>query len=215
MHYVLRVHRKADGDECIAFDGQGQERRVQLRVEGESVRAIAVEACRQGRSGYPIHVYYGLPKGDKLDRVTRQLTELGATRLVLIETERSVVRWPASKQQKKLDRLQRIVTEAARQSGRCDTMKIEGPISIQTASERMQGTTTIVFDPTGEMPCPPLPSDTLVNLVIGPEGGFAPQELVAFSDAGGRTVHLGPLVLRTETAAPAAFALTLSRLGHW
>ena len=173
-HYVLRVHRRVSGDECIAFDEKGQERAVVLQVEDESVHVEAIGPVQLGRSGYPIRMVYGLPKGDKLDRVTRQLTELGCTSLVLVNTERAVVRWPDARREKKLQRLERIVTEAARQSGRCDTMSVHGPLSLSDALERCAGDRFLVLDPTGQAPCPTLNSDTSVSLFVGPEGGFTP-----------------------------------------
>ena len=80
VHYLRRVRRCQEGDLLVAFDGLGHEIDAQLALMDGTWVITALGPPRVGQTGAPISVYYGLPKGEKLDRVTRQLTELGVQR---------------------------------------------------------------------------------------------------------------------------------------
>ena len=214
VHYLTRVHRLAENASVVAFDGTGLECGARLIERNGTWWLEATEGPREGRQGTEVTLWYGLPKGDKLERVTRQLTELGVGGLTLISCQRSVVRLAPKRAEKRIARLNRIADEAARQSGRADTLNICGPKTIADALESNALDTLIVFDPTGNQRLDEIDLDGTVGVVIGPEGGFTAQEIEAFKDAGAHCVRLGHLILRTETAAPVAAALVLHRLGY-
>ena len=214
MHYLTRVHRLAENATVIAFDGTGLECEARLFKQDGHWLLEATESPREGLQGTEVTVWYGLPKGDKLERVTRQLTELGVGGLILISCQRSVVRLEPKRAEKRIARLTRIAEEATRQSGRADSLTIHGPQTIAEALKSNALDTLIVFDPTGNQQLDELELHGTIGAVVGPEGGFTADELDALNDAGAHCVRLGHLVLRTETAAPVAAALVLHRLGH-
>lgn len=214
-HYLVRVRRLGAGDAIRLFDGAGREvdARLEAPVDGGPWRAIRVGEVQLGRRAAPLTLVYGLPKGDKLDRVTRQITELGAARLILLDCARSVVRLTGPRAEKRRERLARVGAEAARQCARADALTIEGPLDLAAALDATADHTRWVLHPEAggalaEAPCtPPL------ALFVGPEGGFAPAEVEALAAAGAHPIGLDCPVLRTETAAPVAVALALYRMG--
>lgn len=218
-HYVLRVHRLAVGDGLTLFDpvagveaeaelvgiatagrrGQGA-RRVQVRIG--ALRPPTVRAER------PVTLVQGMAKGDKLDAIVRDATELGATEIVVAACERSVRRSGRSDPTR---RWRRIAVEAARQCGRGELPAIAGPEPLPQALRgrpcSVTGALGLCLHPAGDEPLGPAlrTADPLRPLVVlvGPEGGFTAQELALAGDEGYRIVRLGPFVLRTETVCAA------------
>src|SRR5262249_20907554 len=150
------------------------------------------------------------------DAVVRDATELGATRIFAVETARTVLRLEG-KAEARAERWRRVAVEAARQAGRGDVPRIEGPASLSTALAA-----TASFAPTALKLClwedatrplgPVLrgaePTAPVVAL-IGPEGGLERAEVDEASEAGFLAVSLGPLKLRTETVAAALLGALL------
>lgn len=219
-HYLVRVRRLVPGDAVRVFDGAGHEADARLEPADPAAtgpddawalrRAGPVEV---GVRAAPVTLVYGLPKGDKLDRVARQITELGAARLILLDCARSHVKLDGPRAEKRRERLARIVAEAARQSGRADTPAVDGPVSVAEALALTAGQTRWVLHPEGGGPLDAASARPPLALFVGPEGGFAPRELAEMRAAGVAPIALGCPVLRTETAAPVAVALALHRLG--
>lgn len=209
-HYVSRVHRLQPGAELVLFDVQtGQEASARL----VSVTAKAA-VCRVERiwatTALPEHaisLYQSLAKGDKNDRVIRDATALGVSRILLVATERSVTRYDNDTGEARLGRWQRIAVESARQCGRGNLPELTGPIAFDAAAE-LQAETQL------KLLLSPLATQTLsgvlrrsrpqpVALFIGPEGGLAPTEEQALIARGFQPVRFGRFTLRTETAATA------------
>ncbi|MEE2786669.1 MAG: RsmE family RNA methyltransferase [Myxococcota bacterium] len=216
IHYVIRVRRLQDGSTLIAFDGQGREIDVKLTLMDGQWSLVRLGPVRSGQLGAPLTVYYGLPKGEKIDRVTRQLTELGVYRLVPLLTTLSVVRLAEERRRKKHSRLCRIASEAARQCGRSDVMQIDPPMTVQEALRGIPtDETVILFDPDVETRIDGIKLGASMSAFIGPESGFSTserQEIMSLD--GAQRISLGSLTLRTETAAPVCAALLLYRMGY-
>lgn len=215
-HYLLRVRRLGAGDAVRVFDGAGLEADARLDgppAEGEPWILTRIGPVEPGRRAAPVTLVYGLPKGDKLDRVARQITELGAARLILLDCDRSVVRLDGPRAAKRRERLDRITAEAARQCARADTPAVEGPLSLAAALEATADCARWVLHPEDGVPLDAAPCHPPLALFVGPEGGFTPGEVARMRAAGVQAISLGCPVLRTETAAPVAVALALHRLG--
>lgn len=209
-HYLVTVRRLLVGAPVEVFDGDGAQRRGRLKASGDAWLIRFDAPLRTAVERPAVTLCYGLPKGDKLDRVVRQATEIGVAHVRLIACARSVVRLTGDRAAKRRARLTRVAQEAARQSGRADAPSIEGPLALDaaltTAVERL------VLHPDGGAPLDTLSVAAPVEVWVGPEGGFAPAELDRLTAAGARRVSLRCPVLRTETAAPLAVALVLHRL---
>jgi 16S rRNA (uracil1498-N3)-methyltransferase len=210
----LTVRRAGPGTALVVFDGRGHEVAATLVLVGETLVARPTEAPRAGLAGQAVHLWYGLPKGDKLDAVIRDVTELGVGHIQLLACRRSVVKLEGDRVASRMERLERIAAEAARQCGRADVPVIEAPRSVAQALAEHAGGSLLVLHP--DASARSFSEIALVaptTVCVGPEGGFAPEELAAFEQAGALRVKLHAPVLRTETAAPVACALALHRLG--
>lgn len=211
--YLLKVHRLRQGDSFVAFD---PEQRVEAiaRVTSDNPRAATCDIDIPGPAtlvtSLPVTLMQAVGKGDKVDRVVRDATQLGAARILLVQSERSVPQ-VADKHASKSQRYQRIALEAARQSGRGDIPTLAGPGPLEeTLATLPTDALRLAFDARGERTLRALlgeaPPPSSVVACIGPEGGFSDHELERLQNAGFALVRLGPFILRTETAAVAALA---------
>jgi 16S rRNA (uracil1498-N3)-methyltransferase len=215
-HYLLDVRRLLPGAGVVVFDGEGREARASLELQPDGTPALRIDAePGPGRRGAALRLAYALPKGDKLDDVLRQVTELGVGGVLLFVAERSISRpETGDRLDRKRDRWLRIVEEAARQSGRADFPLLDGPMSLDEAlAETTADATRLVLHPTAETLFGDTPARTPSTVFVGPEGGFSPSELARCAEGGVTAARLATPVLRTETAAVVAVALALHRSG--
>jgi len=204
--HLARVLRAAVGDHVRVFDGSGGEWTARVAAIGRDEVTLEVGAAlpAAGPAGVPLTVAVALPKGERQKWLVEKLTELGTARLVPLVTTRGVAEaTPAA-----VERLRRGVIEACKQCGRTTLMEIAAPATVaEVLAGRPAGGHLVLCAPGG----PPLTADvrrgatTIVGLV-GPEGGFTPDELAAAEAAGAVRLGLGPHVLRVETAAVALAA---------
>lgn len=215
--YVLRVHRLRAGDELVLFDPDAalEADAVIVSVDARRARCRLSQPRSAARRGeLPVVLLQALGKGDKPEDVIRAATALGVRRVVLVETERSVVRL-AERAAGRRDRWREVAAQAARQSGRGDVPAIDGPLSLAAALESAEAELRIVLAPDAEQPLLDLvsaaPRDAVLAVLIGPEGGFSDVELALAEAHGFRRARLGPLVLRTEVAATAVVGALLAQ----
>jgi 16S rRNA (uracil1498-N3)-methyltransferase len=209
-HYLTRVHRLRPGDRFLAFDPErAQEAEATLASADRGGAAASFEAVRAA-SLVPLRrvtLIQCVGKGDKLDAVVRDATELGATRVIPALSARCVARPAADR----AVRWRRIAVEAARQCGRGDAPVIEAPAPLAGAIERVRAASGACLDPRGDTPLGRwlrgAASDAGVErelaFVVGPEGGLSDDEVAACAGAGFARVRLGRLTLRTETVCAA------------
>jgi 16S rRNA (uracil1498-N3)-methyltransferase len=203
-HQVTRVLRLRDDDHLLLLDGLGEAATVRLR-HGECV--VESRAPAGGEPRHRLTVWQALLRGDHLEPLIRHGTEIGIAEFRLIVTERCIAR---DLSPRKLERLRAVAREAAEQSerGRVPPVHEPGPLAgaLSASSvllyERHDGPRLSVLEPP-------------VSLVIGPEGGFTPDEVAAAEQAGARLAGLGPRILRSESVALAAAAVVLSRSGDF
>lgn len=207
-HYLCRVLRQRRGDHVLLFcgDGNGYDARIddadpracEVRVEA----VIATESAPRLR----LHLAQSLIKGDRLDFVLQKATELGITDVWLIETERTEVHVVGPRVVRRETHWQRILESAAEQCGRLRLPALHAPIALTDLFEQRPAAQTFLLDP-GAAPLDGSPAleDTL--LLVGPEGGFSEAERLAALAAGARSMGLGSLILRADTAPLAALAV--------
>lgn len=203
-HYIGDVLRLGPGAHFVAFDPTTHQ---EAEAEVVTRTSIRVSALGEGRvvAIAPLVVVYALAKGDKIDATIRDATELGATRIVLAETARAVVK-ATERIEKKRARWTKIAEEAARQCGRADPPEVLGPLPWEEALAAAGTVTGYCLDPHATEPLGlSLPSAVGAPLAfaIGPEGGLTAEEIEVAAAAGFRPVTLGPFVLRTETVTAA------------
>lgn len=209
--HIAGALRMAPGEPLTLCDGVGQD--YLCRIESVARDAVTLRVERSEKSiGEPslsVTLYMGLPKADKLELVIQKSVELGAVRIVPTVTARSIARIDPRDSEKKTARWQKIAAEAAGQSGRGIIPTVEPPITLRAALPRLARENVLLCYEGGGAPLGDLvsPADESVSLLIGPEGGFAPEEVEAVVAGGGRLATLGTRILRCETAPLAALAI--------
>ena len=204
-HHLARVLRLRPGEVVTAADGRGRWRPYEVSVvAGAGVQLAARGPGETEPALTPaLAVAFCLTKADKPDLTVQKLTELGVDRILPGLSARSVSRPEGARAEAAVRRWRRVALEAARQCRRSRLPDVAG-ISPLAALSGHPG--LVVADPGGEAPSglgPPPGGELLV--VVGPEGGLAPDEVDGL--APWARVRLGPLVLRAETAALAAAAV--------
>ena len=209
--HIAGALRMTPGEPLTLCDGAGQD--YLCRIESVARDAVTLRVERSEKSiGEPslsVTLYMGLPKADKLELVIQKSVELGAVRIVPTVTARSIARIDPRDSEKKTARWQKIAAEAAGQSGRGIIPTVEPPITLRAALPRLARENALRCYEGGGAPLGDLvsPADESVSLLIGPEGGFAPEEVEAVVAGGGRLATLGTRILRCETAPLAALAI--------
>jgi 16S rRNA (uracil1498-N3)-methyltransferase len=205
-HQVRRVLRLRDGAQVVLLEGDGTEARCLIR--GEEV----VVTERRPSIGEPRHrltVVQALLKGDGLEEAIRAATEVGVAAFELAVTERAIARDLGPR---KLDRLRAVAREAAEQSER----GMVPPIAAPRPLAELIGPGTVLLWERGRPDQGGLSAlEVPHRLVIGPEGGFTPDEVASAERAGATLAGLGPRILRAASVAPVAAGLVLSRAGDF
>ena len=208
--HIAKVMRQSEGDRLIAVVEEtayaaeilSAEYDVEIRL-GEKLDAV-VEMPKR------VAIACGLPKGDKLDLIVQKATELGMHAMIPFAAERSVVKWDASKSEKKLGRLQKIAKEAAEQSHRTHIPQIH---TIHTfkgllVAAKNFDAVVVAYEEEARDSARTRFAETIkslydkdsILLVFGPEGGISGSEVAQLKEAGALFTSLGPRILRTETA---------------
>jgi 16S rRNA (uracil1498-N3)-methyltransferase len=223
VHHLSHVLRLMPGDRVIVADPRGREAEATLvLVTADSVTADVDAPILRPRAPR-IVLAPGLSRRERMEMTIQKATEIGVEEIWPIVTERCVVRLDDERAERRTQRWRRIAEEAAKQSQRAEVPVVREPMTIsELASESGRFDIVLVpweeetsegpgigqvLDEAGATP------ETTVLLVIGPEGGLTAQEIDALSAMGAGVVTLGSTVLRTETAAIVALALTAYELG--
>ncbi len=159
-----------------------------------------------------------LAKGDRDELAVQAATELGVDAIVPWQAARSVSRWDA-KEDKGLARWRTIVREAAKQAHRAWIPEVQRLARTADLVALARTALVLVLEPSASARLTEVAAEASdgrdVVLVVGPEGGIAPEELSALEDAGARLVRLGDTVLRTSTAGAAAISVLSAAHGRW
>jgi 16S rRNA (uracil1498-N3)-methyltransferase len=222
--HLAKVLRARLGDELILFNGDGREFDGAIdSVRGSRVSASVGESRLVDReSPLAITLVQCVPRGDRMDFIVQKATELGVSRIVPVLSQRSVVRLDAGQAQSKAIHWRAVAVSACEQCGRNRLPNIDAaqPLLNYLGNSAPAQGPRLVFAP-GSAPTTPCKEQhsglnsgpVTAEIAIGPEGGFASDELEAFRVSGFTQVGLGPRILRTETAAIAAVVWLQARLG--
>ncbi len=215
LHHLRTVLRLGPGAEVLLCDGEGATCRVRLDTLGrEQGTATVLARWQEAERCCPLRLLQGLPKGDKLELVLQKGTELGVTVFQPVLCARSLARPDG----RRGERWQRIADEAARQSRRPCLPRVEAPGTLADALARVSEPLRLVlWEESGRPLNAALPAQPPagVALLVGPEGGLTAAEVAAAEAAGFVAVHLGPRILRTETAGLAVAAVLEYLYGDW
>jgi 16S rRNA (uracil1498-N3)-methyltransferase len=208
-HHLQRARRVRAGESVTVADGYGRWRAYEVvdASAGAVVLAAATLLAHEPDLAPRLTVACAVTKGHKPELVVQKLTELGVDRIVFVEAARSVARWDDDKVAASFVRFSRVAREAAMQSRRARVPVVDGPIGV---GELAASPGLVVAGPDGADPAAlEVHASGEWIVAVGPEGGFAPDELAAFGAA--PRIAVGPFVLRAETAAIAAAAALAGR----
>lgn len=208
-HYLGNVLRMGEGAELLLFDGESGEWRA--RIEGAAKKRLVlrvVEQVRPAETLPPLTLAFAPVKRAPVEWLVEKATELGVARLLPVVTQRTVV------ERLNPERLAAIAIEAAEQCGRTRLPVIAPAVKLPALLEMHEGM-LIFADETGGVPMASAVAPGPATILIGPEGGFTPDERTAILAAGAKGVGLGPRILRAETAALAAVSLYMAGAGDW
>jgi 16S rRNA (uracil1498-N3)-methyltransferase len=201
-HHLANVMRAKPADRVTLFCGDGSEYPAEVQsVDRKSVTLTVAPAVHSNRElSFHLEVATAIPKGDRGDFLVEKLTELGVTKLVPLKTRRSVVH-------PRIDRLQQTVIQACKQCGRNRLMEIAAVAvwddylrDVAASSRRLVAHHGLV----STRPISEIQEVANTVIAIGPEGGFADDEVAGAVAQGWNVVNLGTRVMRIETAAIAA-----------
>jgi 16S rRNA (uracil1498-N3)-methyltransferase len=218
--HAASVRRLAAGESLILADGSGGTARCVVSAAHKDALDVTVLALSHEPAPSPrVTVVQALPKGDRGELAVEVLTEAGVDEIVPWQASRCVTRWRDARGEKALARWRSTAREAAKQARRSWVPVIADPESTAAVAKRLGAAAAglVLHEEAGQ----PLSGAGLaagqgeIVLVVGPEGGVAPDELAAFEAAGARLVRLGPTVLRTSTAGVVAAAIVFAATGRW
>jgi 16S rRNA (uracil1498-N3)-methyltransferase len=230
-HHAARVLRLREGDPVTLFNGEGGESEARLtRIGSRSVSAmVGQHHAVERESPLQVTLLQGLAGAERMDYAIQKAVEMGVAAIAPLTMARSVTRLDAARASKRAEHWRAVIVASCEQCGRnrlpllhplrdfdaalgspgsLDPGADVGPATGAALSLVLspgEGSSLTAFDrPSGA-----------IRLLIGPEGGLAPEELAAAHRAGFRNVRLGPRVLRTETAGVAALAAMNALWGDW
>lgn len=225
VNHIVNVLRMKAGEKIRISSSSGQSFFCHIeKMSSDEVSAVIDEPDENGTElSATIRLFQGLPKGDKMELIIQKAVELGVHEIIPVAMKNCVVKLDEKKAESKMKRWQAIAESAAKQSKRTIVPHVAMPISWKEAlaqtkeldvtlvpyeNERGMEATRAVLDS--------IPKDANVGVVIGPEGGFAPEEIRSIDeDKENSTIHkisLGRRILRTETAGLATLAMLILKL---
>ena len=214
--HLAKVLRARGGDELILFNGDGREFSGAIEAVRGSRVSASVGASRpvDRESPLAITLVQCMPRGDRMDFIVQKATELGVARIVPVLSQRSVVRVDKGQAESKAIHWRAVAVSACEQCGRNRLPVIEAaqPL-LDYLGKPVPRTPRLVFEPQSGAPPASLKDVAALEIAIGPEGGFTPDELEAFRVAEFCQTALGPRILRSETAAIAAVVWLQTRFG--
>lgn len=213
----IQARRLRSGHGLVLFDGTGGEYHATLLELGRRNATARIDAYhpREAESPVAVTLLQGISRGERMDYSIQKATELGATRIIPVLTERCVVKLDADRWRKKQRHWQAVAIAACEQCGRNRIPAVESPCLLDTALDAVATLPGVVFDTEGDQPATGLNPTTELATLIGPEGGLAPTEIARVTALGWPRIRLGPRILRSDTAPVAALAVIQTVIGDY
>ncbi|MER8221135.1 16S rRNA (uracil(1498)-N(3))-methyltransferase [Streptomyces sp. NPDC094143] len=218
--HAVSVKRLRAGEDVVLTDGAGRWADcVVLGTEGKDRLIVQLDSVSEEPPEQPrVTVVQALPKGDRGELAVETMTEVGVDAVVPWAAARCITQWKGERGARALAKWRATAREAGKQSRRVRFPEVaEAATTKQVAALLRDADFAAVLHESGEVPLATaeLPAAGEIVLVVGPEGGVAPEELALFEEAGAGAYRLGRSVLRTSTAGTAAAAVLLARTGRW
>jgi 16S rRNA (uracil1498-N3)-methyltransferase len=210
-HHLRHVLRLGTGDVVEVFDGEGQAYLGDVEIQGPRVVVRSLRPLSSEQAPVRIILAPALIKSAKFEWILQKATELGVHQIVPLATRLSDIRIPESKLGLRLQRWDRIVIEASKQSRRLVAPRLHQPMNFSDllfSGEFSTCTKLLFYEKASNLWSPgDVPGSGEIMLCIGPEGGWESREIEQAQSSGISVFSLGPWTLRAETAAVAALAI--------
>ncbi len=221
--HAATVRRIRPGEQLVLGDGAGGIAHCRVERAGrDGLHARVLERWSVAPARPPVTVVQALPKSERSELAVELATEAGADAFLAWQAARCVANWEGARVDKGLRRWRAVVRSAARQSRRAHIPPVDGLLSTAELTQRIRdevaaGAAVLALheSATERLRDIDLAQANSVFLVVGPEGGIAPEEITALTDAGAVAVRLGPQVLRTSTAAAVALGALGALTPRW
>ena len=219
VKHISRVLRSRENDKLEVCDMDNNEYICEIKeINKDNILLDIIEKVNIKReSNLKVKLYQGMPKGTKMELILQKLTEIGVDEIVLVQAKRSVTKIDNKKEDKKIERWERIIYEAAKQSKRGKIPKLTGVLTFKEALADMQNNDLNLcpYENERTISIKEAIKDSSANTIgifVGPEGGFEEEEVEKIQEIDGKVVSLGPRILRTETASVVASSIVLYEL---
>lgn len=206
----LHVLRVREGEEITLFNGNGHSYPTRLLslAKRQAVAEVLSEQTADNESPLAISLIQAVSSGERMDFTLQKSVEMGVTEIFPVTSARSIVKLSGERAEKRQERWQEIVIAACEQCGRNRIPTVHPLLPLpQRLQQLPQSDVRLLMGlhhPTSLKAIQPAPQR--ITLMIGPEGGWSPEEEAAAFQTGFQSILLGKRVLRTETAALAAIA---------
>ncbi len=219
--YVRDVLRMGRGDSLVLFDGSGMEYLSTIIEATTRNVTVRIQDKRPGTCESPLRVLIGigLLKANKMDLVIQKASELGVQEIIPVAVRRAVPSLASDRAEQRRERWLKIAREASRQCGRTTVPEVRPVLPFEALLERgREADLSLLFTTAATRPLGALEQERAalpgqVMVLVGPEGGFTPEEEQAAQERGFLRVGLGPRILRAETAAITAMGLVQYTFG--
>jgi 16S rRNA (uracil1498-N3)-methyltransferase len=215
-HHAATVQRLRVGEAILLGDGRGSSATATVTAVGKGRLELRLgERTYEPAPDPRVVVVQGIAKGDRGELAVQAMTEVGVDAIVPWAAARSIAKWTSDRaRQRWVD----TAREAAKQARRPWVPDVTAALSTVAVADylRTAGAALVLHEEAvARLTTVDLPAAGEIVLVVGPEGGIAPEELTAYEKVGATPVRLGDTVLRTSTAGPAAIAVLSARLARW
>lgn len=213
--HLLTVLRLSIGDSLQVFNGEGGVYEAHLQAYQKKSALIQIDEFLVSDRESPLKIHLGqaISRGERMDYTIQKSVELGVDKITPIFSERCGVQLKGERIDNRVQHWQKIAISAAEQSGRCRVPKIENPMSFDKFITAAKGWRFICHPENTSSLNDPSAKISEATLLIGPEGGFSPQEIQQACQSEFYSLSLGPRILRTETAAVVALTLLQNQWG--
>ena len=213
-HHWVKVLRAKVGDTAVLFHGGAEMLITLIEITKNTAEVRSEELiCITRGNAFEVELGLVMSRGDRMDYALQKATELGASRIQLLWSERCEVKLgSAERTSKKLHHLEQVVVSACEQSGLNCVPKILPPITLSEYCHSFSDLATqLVLAPNDtDLELPKINFDLPIQLIIGAEGGLTTDEIDLCQNSGAACWSLGPRILRCETAPVVALALLQS-----
>ncbi len=219
-HHIIHVLRYKIGQYLIVVDGDGRIAKTEITDIAEYTVVVKIIEYLEENTEAPIEVILAqcLPKSDKMDFIVQKAVELGVHRICPLMSENCVVKYDHAKKEARQKKWQKIANEAAKQCGRTLLPSVQPIALLKDLFLELEHNVEVFmcYEGQADSSLKTLLETTMASkflIIIGPEGGFSPAEVVLCKGNGAKVVTMGPRILRTETASLAAVSLVMYQNG--